>query len=105
MPDFRERVPWGTTSPRQYRDSGLPNIWGIFQTRDDIGTPVGQFFNSQGVFAAYGGGGRGRIRCTEGYVAECTLDFNAARSSWIYGNSSTVQPAAMTVRYLIRAAS
>ena len=105
VPDFRERTPWGSSTPGQYREAGLPNIWGTIQTRDDIGTPVGQFFNAQGAFAQYGGGGRGRLRCTEGWVADHTMDFNAARSSEVYGRSGTVQPAAYTVRYLIRAAS
>ena len=32
------------------------------------------------------------------------LNLNASRSSKIYGNSTTVQPPAVTVRYFIRAA-
>ena len=35
MPDLRERTPWGSGSPGQYREAGLPNITGHLQADID----------------------------------------------------------------------
>ena len=62
------------------------NITASIETRDDIAKSVGQFWSATGAFSASGGGGRGRLRCTEGYVAESKLSFDASRS---WGSSHT----------------
>ena len=79
------------------------NITASIETRDDIAKSVGQFWRATGAFSASGGGGRGRLRCTEGYVAESKLSFDASRS---WGSSHTAgefRPINRSVRYLIRA--
>ena len=105
MPDFRERVAWGHTTPRTARAAGLPNITGSFGYQNDFGaiangsqtiTPTGAF--AKGTYRSNRSDGAGG---TGSYDA----DFNASRCSSIYGKSTTVQPPALTTRFLIRAKS
>ena len=95
MPDFRERVAWGHTTPRTVRAAGLPNIKGEFG-----------YLNNGGVFAT----GAFALNKTGEYVgggssSDRTVTLDASRSSSIYGKSTTVQPPALTTRFLIRAKS
>ena len=81
-------------------EPGLPNIIGEFSVRRPSGnifgwiTPTGAFFekDSRGMMGQNGYGWQ--------WV---NIEFNAARYNTIYGKSSTVQPPAYAVRYLIRA--
>ena len=103
VPDFRNRTLWGDTTPRTVKAAGLPNITGSFARRDDAGV-FGGLVNLTGAF--YGSGSTSwRTRCTGGVYGNVYLNFNASRSSSIYGNSTTVQPPALTTRFLIRAKS
>ena len=100
VPNLTERVPWGVnSSPGAYRNAGLPNITGEFVSTDHVLYPSlakgafrGATATDQGTRDHQLHGGN-PIRFT----------FNAANSNAIYGQSSTVQPPAYTVRYLIRA--
>ena len=100
VPNLNERVPWGVnSSPGAYRNAGLPNITGEFVSTDHVLYPSlakgafrGATATDQGTRDHQLHGGN-PIRFT----------FNAANSNAIYGQSSTVQPPAYTVRYLIRA--
>ena len=86
--------------------AGLPNITGSFEARIYWGSsPVG-ITNSQGAFSETNAGaiaapdGGGDLR---GSMPK-TFDFNASRSSSIYGNSNTVQPPAYVVNIWRRTA-
>ena len=100
VPNLNERVPWGVnSSPGAYRNAGLPNITGEFVSTDHVLYPSlakgafrGATATDQGTRDHQLHGGN-PIRFT----------FNAANSNAIYGQSSTVQPPAYTVRFLIRA--
>ena len=84
-------------------EAGLPNITGSFARRDDAGV-FGGLVNLTGAF--YGTSTKSwRTRCTTGSYGNVYLNFDASRSNSIYGASSTVQPPALTVRFLIRAKS
>ena len=96
VPDFRERTPWGSSSPGQYREAGLPNIYGTFGSEY-----VQSAWAISGAFYSYGVSGSGDA----GGGRDEQIIFDASRCSPVYGRSSTVQPAAYTVRFLIRAAS
>ena len=93
VPDFRNRFLEGSTTPRTVLEAGLPNISGSFVVH--MTNPVsGAFYNGK-----------------SGYESKQHRDWNArevvfdaSRCSSIYGNSDTVQPPAVTVRYLIKAA-
>ena len=67
---------------------GSMSTWAVVRTRDNVGW-CGQFVNAEGAFWVDGGAGRGRLRCTEGYVGEVNLhlDINAGNMG---GATSTV---------------
>lgn len=90
LPDCRNRVFWGG-SEAGYIEAGLPNITGTV-----TGTWEGcsGAFTSTGLQQSWGDGGPG-IRAG-GY------DFDASRSSSVYGRSSTVQPPSIKVRIYTR---
>ena len=94
VPDFRNRFLEGSTTPRTVLEAGLPNITGKF-VAVFYGNPV------SGAFSNLGSGGHTKARTD--WDGQNIL-FDASRSSSIYGRSSTVQPPAVTVRYLIKAA-
>lgn len=101
VPDFRNRFLEGSTTPRTVLEAGLPNITGTFPNNDDEykGYYSGALYSTGRVFSGGyfdGGGGNDNMGTVGG--------FNASRSSSIYGKSNTVQPPAVTVRWLIKAA-
>lgn len=94
VPDFRNRFLEGSTTPRTVLEAGLPNITGKF-VAVFRGNPV------SGAFSDLGSGGHTKAKTD--WDGQNIL-FDASRCSSIYGRSSTVQPPAVTVRYLIKAA-
>lgn len=98
VPDFRERTLWGHTTPRSVRAAGLPNITG-----DMIGHNSSEIVSgASGAFSRKGTGGR-NIDTGGWHNRGNGVSFDASRCSSIYGASSTVQPPALTTRFLIRA--
>ncbi len=102
LPDLRNRTLWGATSgwtptnedPKalgRYIAPGLPNITGYFNANTNDGDQWGGSFGFAGAAAGSDGDAGG------GY-----LDFNASRSSSIYGASDTVQPPAAAVNFIIK---
>lgn len=91
LPDFRNRAIWGANS-FGYISAGLPNITGYFGKVEDV-VVAGAFGIRDASFksAATGSGD-----------TNVTLNFNASRSSSIYGASNTVQPPAIKVRVYTR---
>lgn len=100
VPDFRNRFLEGSTTPRTVLEAGLPNITGTFPNNDDEykGYYSGALYSTGRSFSGgyFDGGGGENVGTVGG--------FNASRSSPIYGKSNTVQPPAVTVRWLIKAA-
>lgn len=99
VPNLQERTAWGSTSPGQYREAGLPNIAGRVTRVDDQmglyeGTPTGAFYYD-GPFVSHDWESHG------GYSSPVVM-MDASRCAPVYGRSATVQPAAYTVRFLIR---
>ena len=96
VPDFRNRTLWGDTSPRTVKEAGLPNITGTF--RAIYGNSGGAFSdNGQQRTEDPGNGGTSNNHTV--------VTMSLAKSNSIYGKSSTVQPPALTTRFLIRAKS
>lgn len=93
VPDYRDRFLEGSATPGTVLEAGLPNISGSFVVH--MTNPVsGAFYNGK-----------------SGYESKQYRDWNArqvvfdaSRCSSVYGKSSTVQPPAVTVKYLIKAA-
>ena len=109
VPDYRKRFLEGSAAPGTVLEAGLPNITASVSSGLYDGSRVAissTMANSRQV---------GAIKYTqfkgwseEGWSSECMyasqLEFNAAWSNPVYGKSSTVQPPAVTVRWLIKVA-
>ena len=101
LPDFRNRVIWGSDSAG-YLSAGLPNITGYLKlTTVTAGPQLVQY--SSGAFTNSGdiAGGYGHIDDASGNFYQ-DVNFSARNSNSIYGNSSTVQPPALKVRVYTR---
>lgn len=102
VPDYRGRFLEGAAVSGILKEAGLPNITGQFGVDSSFASNNGSIlfigvfvyhidnYTKTGVNASNNGGA---------YYAS----FDASRCSSIYGNSNTVQPPAVTVRYFIRA--
>ena len=105
VPDYRNRFLEGSSSSGDVVEAGLPNITGVSKigASDNCNfqniSSSGAFVNTDGGYVLYWSSDYGGPRKT--WVNQ---DFDASRCSSIYGNSDTVQPPAVTVKYLIKAA-
>lgn len=97
LPNLVDKFVEGSATSGTVKSAGLPNITGKFYDPcvGQNGTQTNGAFNwnaytlsrnvSSGTSAGFG-----------------TLDFDASQSNSIYGNSTTVQPPAVTMRYIIK---
>ena len=104
VPDFRNRFLEGSTTPRTVLEAGLPDISGTFGNHghDQDGDNGRGGKRTSGAFKII----QSWCRPSAGRDSNGgnTVLFQASLSNSIYGRSSTVQPPAVTVRYLIKAA-
>lgn len=104
VPDFRNRFLEGSTTPRIVLEAGLPDISGTFGNHghDQDGDNGRGGKRTSGAFKII----QSWCRPSAGRDSNGgnTVLFQASLSNSIYGRSSTVQPPAVTVRYLIKAA-
>ena len=104
VPDFRNRFLEGSTTPRIVLEAGLPEISGTFGNHghDQDGDNGRGGKRTSGAFKII----QSWCRPSAGRDSNGgnTVLFQASLSNSIYGRSSTVQPPAVTVRYLIKAA-
>lgn len=103
VPDFRNRFLEGSTTPRTVLEAGLPDISGTFGNHghDQDGDNGRGGKRTSGAFKII----QSWCRSSAGRDSNNgnTVLFQASLSNSIYGRSSTVQPPAVTVRYLIKA--
>ena len=97
LPNLIDRVLWGSMTGGTYLEAGLPNITGTFSAK----AHAYKIGNVTGAFRALELGTGAPNTGTD--EQPHYWEFNASYSNNIYGNSTTVQPPAMTVRYYIRA--
>ena len=97
LPDFRNRTIWGAED-FGYIEAGLPNIEGSFYCAN-----VKYAEGSTGAFTA-SAIQSGGLDTSGALATDYTIknNFNASRSSSIYGKSTTVQPPAVKVRIKTR---
>lgn len=100
LPNGIGRVLWGSDTAGQYIEAGLPNIEAQAQQWSNEGS-LGEGAITSGAFYKEDTPlpDRPQYRSETGYP----LGFDASRSNPIYGNSDTVQPPALTVRFYIKA--
>ena len=97
LPNLTDRFLQGSNTAGTVKAPGLPNITGAFNgTKLTDGGEI-----ATGAFQV--GGSSGRATCKDS-TDETKYGFNidASRSSSIYGASTTVQPPAVTVRFIIK---
>lgn len=102
VPDYRGRFLETDTTVGTVKEAGLPNITGTFDTEalnaggiTGSPFPTGAFYSVPANFAHI----TSRVEGSN-YITH----FDASRCSSIYGSSTTVQPASVTVRRFIKAA-
>ena len=103
VPNLIDRFPQGNATPGTVKAAGLPNISGRSpqKIRTDAGAklPASDWFGPfQQAFTDYA-----QFQNIKGYGAVAGyLNFNASKANSIYGNSSTVQPPALTLLPIIK---
>lgn len=97
LPDLIGKFIQGSGNAGRVKEAGLPNIEGTFYSshgQSMVGKETGPFTGKDaGSYGFDSGGNQER---------GITVTFDASRSNSIYGNSDTVQPPAVTMRYYIK---
>ena len=98
LPNLVDKFVEGSATAGTVKSAGLPNITGSFNTRCPwIGAAA------SGAFAPDSTGGKASIQQAGNETANYNaLSFSANKSNSIYGKSTTVQPPALTMRYIIK---
>lgn len=104
LPDLIARFPEGAATAGAKKEAGLPNIQGNASTSGSCTA----FDNTTGALRCSDLGDGHAMGSDPGQAGMQNypgndLNLNAAWSNPIYGNSDTVQPASLTVRYIIKA--
>ena len=102
LPNLTDKFIQGSGTVGTVKAAGLPNITGGLFRSGAAGT-TGLFDNANGSFS----GNASRRYAVNNTNAQydgmiSTISFDASRSSSVYGNSTTVQPPALTMRYIIK---
>ena len=101
LPNLIDRFLQGSTTSGTVKNAGLPNITGRF---DPIDLRGGHLFHFAYTSAAFYGNTQG-YGSTSGTIdtnESVALEFDASHSNSIYGNSTTVQPPALTCLICIK---
>ena len=102
IPDFVDKTFWGGTNSGTVKTAGLPNITGTFSCRDDNNpNQLIGFSNITGCFEGTNKGTSTGISGESGNHPR-TLNFDASRSSSVFGGSTTVQPPAVQTLVIIK---
>ena len=104
LPNLIDKFIEGSATAGAVKSAGLPNITGGIDIRGLQITPmlyggIGAFRQENPTLTTFQNIAATTDLSQPVYAKE--LDFNASRSNSIYGNSTTVQPPALTMRYAI----
>jgi microcystin-dependent protein len=99
LPNYIDNFAQGSTIAGTVKSAGLPNIEGYisFMRAETIVT-----MNSHGAMSSIRGTNNQAITDFSGSAPDIEVHFDASSSNSIYGNSTTVQPPALTCRVLIK---
>jgi len=92
VPDLTERFLEGSNTAGTVKEAGLPNITGGIRNAYGNGSINGAFLHNGSSYTAQ----------ASGSYTDRMITFDASRCSPVYGKSDTVQPASVTVKYIIR---
>ena len=98
LPNLTDRFIQGNNTVGTVKNAGLPNITG------NAGwiTAAGNATSSTNGAFGWNTAASGNKMTRESGTGSDNLSFNASKSSSIYGSSSTVQPPALTMRFIIK---
>lgn len=104
VPNLIDKFVEGSAIVGTVRNAGLPNITGELITRATSYNVSSIISTANGAFSLDGNdsGQQDPVTQSSGQVDRKKVKFNASASSSIYGNSATVQPPAVTMRYVIK---
>lgn len=107
LPDLADKFIQGNATAGTVKNAGLPNITGSITPQMPTGTNsyaslpvsvVGAFDNASTGTRSYFSSAGTTTKSDWGWATS----FDASRSNSIYGSSTTVQPPAITMRYIIK---
>lgn len=98
LPNLNGRFIEGSETAGTVKEAGLPNITGNINNQN-----IWNYQSGTGAFVVTGGSATVNACNTSPNPAYAYLSFNASRSNSIYGNSDTVQPPSITMRWIIKA--
>lgn len=96
VPNLNGRVLQGSNTPNTFISAGLPNITGDIPCYWASTNPI---WNNTNAFYTSSKSNNKNYHGTS--TNSDSISFSASRSNSIYGNSTTVQPPAYTVKYYI----
>lgn len=111
LPNLTDKFIQGNATSGTEHSAGLPEIMGAMSGLGNVSGHNGPINTSevatQGAFGKYGGGevityGDAPYIQPSAPTFMTGIDFYASRSNAIYGNSTTVQPPSVTMRYIIK---
>lgn len=98
LPNLTDKFIQGSSTAGTVKSAGLPNITGNFgratSAYEDNTSEIGGAFSVTAYKQSHGG--------KDSYGNARKINFNASESNSIYGNSTTVQPPALTTRFYIK---
>ncbi len=98
LPNLTDKFIQGSNTVGTVKSAGLPNITGSIRgIKDGVNAQV-----SGATGAFYESDIQNTLATTTNGTYQGAYGFSASRSSSIYGNSTTVQPPALTMRYIIK---
>ena len=107
LPNLTDKFIEGSGTVGTVKNAGLPNINGWFTLSTQYGHTLAFSINNSGAIYPATHDIDSTVITSSSTVSNSsnlprTLTFNASHSSSIYGNSTTVQPPALTMRYIIK---
>lgn len=103
VPNLVDKFVEGSSTSGTVKSAGLPNITGSYKYREANGVDMHTNFSGAITGSGYVGENDGNLLSqTSTSTKKKLLTFNASNSNSIYGNSTTVQPPALTMRYIIK---
>lgn len=102
LPNLVDKFVEGSSTAGTVKNAGLPNVTGTFKLRLANNADI-MPSDTTGAFSktsTWGYMSSGQVTGTASNPGQITMD--ASSSNSIYGNSATVQPPAVTMRYIIK---
>lgn len=103
LPNLVDKFIQGNATSGTVKSAGVPNITGNFAARRMYSDSYQVIYSSSEAFSLGSTEGSNETVSNSGRNAKATIvSIDASRCSSVYGNSNTVQPPAITMRYIIK---